>query len=275
MDDRRSIINLILYFTLPAVVLKTFYQAKLSPSLLIVFLISLIFGLLMTIAGIFFFRNHLGRSQKGLLMSSCIGFNIGLFAYPFVEAFWGRQGLLNIAMFDLGNAFIVFGASYAVAAIYSPRAAKVDFFYILKKLLFFVPLQCYVVAITFVFLDVKYPPIVLRFLDIVAAANTVLVLLVIGMFLSFRIEKKVIKATVRVLTVRYILGIIVGIFIYFFLPETQTIRNTIVLGLILPVGMSAIPYSVLFDYDVKLAGALVNISNVVSFLIMWFLITSL
>lgn len=64
LEDSRSIINLILYFTLPAVVLKTFYKASLSFSLLLIFLASLGFGIMMTIAGIFLFKNHLKKIRK-------------------------------------------------------------------------------------------------------------------------------------------------------------------------------------------------------------------
>lgn len=275
VEDSKSIINLILYFTLPAVVLKTFHQAKLSSAVWTVFLASLGFGILMTVPGIYFFRKNSNISHKGLLMSSCMGFNIGLFAYPFVEAFWGLKGLLNIAVFDLANAFVVFGISYIVAAVYSPQIQKVNYFFIIKKLLVFVPLQCYIVAIISIFLEINYPPIVLNFLEIIAKANSALVLLVIGMFLSFKIDRENLSNAIKVLGLRYIVGVLLGIVLFFSLPVAPEIRNTIALGLVLPVGMSAIPYSVMFGYDTKLSGALVNISNLISFVLMWVFISVL
>jgi hypothetical protein len=272
IEDSRSLVNLILYFTLPAVVLKTFYKAHIAYDMLWVFLISIGFGLFMTLAGIYFFRNNQDKSHKGLLMSSCLGFNIGLFAYPFIQAMWGDEGLLYLAIFDLGNAFVIFGASYIVASSYSPTSNQVNYFGIIKKLIIFVPLQSYIIAIIFAFLPVTYPKIFLNFLDLVSGANSVLVLLLIGMFLSFKISKEDLRDAFKVLSLRYSAGIIVGLLVFFVLPFPPQVRNTVMLGLILPIGMTIIPYSVMFNYDSKLAGTLVNLSCVISFALMWIII---
>jgi malate permease and related proteins len=272
IEDSRSLVNLILYFTLPAVVLKTFYKAHISYDMLWVFLISIGFGLFMTLFGIYFFRNNSKKSHKGLLMASCMGFNIGLFAYPFVQAMWGNKGLLYIAIFDLGNAFMVFGASYIVASIYSPSAKQINYWGIIKKLIIFVPLQSYIIAIIFALLPVTYPDIFIKFLDLVSGANSVLVLLLIGMFLSFKISKEDLSDAFKVLFLRYAAGIIVGLLVFFVLPFPPQVRNTVMLGLILPIGMTIIPYSVMFNYDSKLSGTLVNLSSVISFMLMWIII---
>ena len=272
VEDSRSLVNLILYFTLPAVVLKTFYKAQISYDMLWVFLISIGFGLFMTIAGIYFFRNNPKKTHKGLLISSCLGFNIGLFAYPFIQAMWGDEGLLYLAIFDLGNAFVIFGAAYIVAASYSPNSTQVSYCGIIKKLIIFVPLQSYIIAIIFAFLPVTYPDIFLNFLDLVSGANSVLVLLLIGMFLSFKISKEDLRDAFKVLSLRYSAGIIVGLLVFFVLPFPPQVRNTVMLGLILPIGMTIIPYSVMFNYDSKLAGTLLNLSCVISFVLMWIII---
>ncbi len=268
VEDSKSLVNLIMNFTLPAVVLRTFYKAPLEGSMLNVVIISIAFNLLMSGVGILAFRKTQEKAYKGLLIISCAGFNIGLFAYPFVQAIWGSSGLLYIAMFDLGNALIVFGSSYILAIYYSPVKHKIDGKYIIKRLITFPAFVVYIVGIIFAVYPVTYPKMFLNFLDVVAGANSVLVLLVIGMFMTFDIDKGTIRRLVSVLSLRYILGIAAAFLVWVMLPVAEEVRQIVVLSLILPIGMSIIPYSVLFNYDKKLAGTLVNVSNVVSFIFM-------
>ena len=42
--------------------------------------------------------------------------NLGMFAYPFVEAIWGLPGLALCAMWDAPNAVVVFGLAKLFAA---------------------------------------------------------------------------------------------------------------------------------------------------------------
>ena len=272
VEDSRSIINIVLYFTLPSVVLKTFHKAELNLTMLYVFLISIGFGLFMAFIGLFIFRNNPLKNHRGLLIASCSGFNIGLFAYPFVQTIWGNQGLLYIAIFDLGNAFILFGVSYIIVSAFSSNTKTINYFHIIKKIILFVPLQSYIIAIIFALVPIKYPDVFLQLLNLIAGANSVLVLLLIGIFLSFKINKEVLISALKVLTIRYIFGITTGVLIYFLLPFPKEIKSIIMLGLILPVGMIIIPYAMMFNYNTKLAGTLVNISNVASFIIMWLII---
>ena len=274
IKDSKLLVNIIFYFTLPAVILKTFHKANLSFDMLNVFIVSFLFGILMTLLGIFFFRKNSDNKQKGLMISSCMGFNIGLFAYPFVQAMWGKQGLLYLAIFDLANAFMIFGVSYIIATIYSPSINKVNYLYILKKLAIFIPLQCYIIAILLASLHVKYPSLLLDFLNFVSGANSVLVLLLIGMFISFRIDRGILINVLKVLSLRYIIGIAIALILFFIIPLPLLIQKTILLGLVLPVAMSIIPYSIMFNYNSKLAGALVNLSSIISFVFMWIVITS-
>jgi hypothetical protein len=44
----------------------------------------------------------------------------------------------------------------------------------------------------------------------------------------------------------------------------------ILFGLILPVGMAVIPYSVEFEYDTRIAGTIANLTMITSFALMWF-----
>ena len=57
--------------------------------------------------------------------------------------------------------------------------------------------------------------------------------------------------------------------LFFLLPFPLLFRLILVVALILPLGMAVVPYSVQFNYDKHLTGAMVNLSIVASFAIMW------
>jgi hypothetical protein len=46
-------------------------------------------------------------------------------------------------------------------------------------------------------------------------------------------------------------------------------REMLLIGLLLPIGMAIIPYSVDFGYDTDQVGVIVNLSNIISFGLMW------
>ena len=45
--------------------------------------------------------------------------NIGLFAYPLVEAIWPSKGMIYFGMVDIGGAIIMFGITYFVGSYFS------------------------------------------------------------------------------------------------------------------------------------------------------------
>ncbi|MCP4179748.1 MAG: hypothetical protein GY756_18470 [bacterium] len=269
VEDGHTLTNLILYITFPAVVLKTFNNVHINSSMVMICIISILFGLLMTVISIIVFKKRNILHQKGLLISSCLGFNIGLFAYPFVQGIWGYKGLIYIAMFDLGNALIVYGVSYILAIYYSPKNIQFAIMDIVKRLLKFVPLQCYIVAIIINQLNIVFSPSVNKFLSTIAAANTPLVLILLGLFLSFKIDKNYFANTSKVLLLRYVIGFALGLILFFVVPGDMMVKTSLLLGLVMPVGVIVIPYSLFFKYDAKLAGTIVNISNILSFAFIW------
>ena len=55
--------------------------------------------------------------ERGLLVGCATGVNLGTFAYPFLEAVFGPEGLRLAALYDIPNASIVFGIASAFLAV--------------------------------------------------------------------------------------------------------------------------------------------------------------
>ena len=208
-----------------------------------------------------------------------IGFNVGNFFFPLVEGIWGQSGMQYIALFDAGNAFTIFIVCYFLSTIYSPKnqenAVKINVKYILKRIIRSAPILSYILALFINFSGIVIPSFFSELLDILARANSALAFLLLGVFLHFKFGKTEWISIIKVLVLRYGLGLLVGLTLFFLLPPSifnHLFRIIICLALILPVGLAVIPFSVENGYNQKLVTMVVNLTIVVSFALIWVLI---
>lgn len=200
-----------------------------------------------------------------------VGFNIGLFAYPIISGLFGSPGLSVMAIFDFGNSFVVFGLSYLLGFIYSGNRAGQKL--TPKKLLSFlgtsIPFVSYLIALLLNLTGVRFSGFTSDLLEVLSQANTGMVLIVLGLTLDFRFDSSRWKLVSKALALRYTSGFVVGFLLYLLLPFPYLYRIVVFLSLILPVPMVVIPYSVEFEYDTNIAGAIANFSMLISFALMW------
>ncbi len=274
-NEAKVISKLVLYVTFPAVILDTVASLQITPSLIFLPLLPVAFSLILLVAASCTLKNKT-HAMKGVVFMAVCGFNIGLFAYPIIEAIWGKSGLQHIAMFDLGNAVVILCISYALGFIYSPKRdisqEKVKVVTIIKLFVKSVPLVCYALAFLLNLLEIELPPIASSFIGTIASANMTLVLLLLGIYLNFDFKKSTLKPVFYILLARYTLGLIAGLILYHFLPFSDMYRTIALVALVLPIGLTIIPFSDEFGYDPTLPGVLANTTILVSFALMWGLI---
>lgn len=269
-QDGEGISRVIFNFTLPSLVISTFSTIKVDPTLILLPFINIVYCVLAALAALFIFRKE-SRKNKGALSMTSAGFNIGLFAYPLVESLWGVEGLKYFGMFDMGNALIVFGLCFFLASYYSSNEGKVDFKEMLKRVTRSVPLLAYMLTLILNISGLSYPKVVIDISKILSRANMPLSLLVLGIYLSFTFEKSYWTSMLKVLLLRYGAGLIIGTVLYFLLPFEPLFRNAVLIGMVLPISMTVIPYSVQFNYDHKFVGTLTNFTIIISFILVWVL----
>jgi predicted permease len=270
--------KLIFNITLPATILKFTSSVQFELSYVLLPIITIIFSSLMALLGLFIFRKD-PKSLKGILIMTMVGFNIANFSFPLVEGIWGDAGMPYIAFIDAGNAFSIFVLCYTIGSIYSPKnqneTQKINVKYVFSRLVRSTPLLSYFIALTINFTGLLIPSFINDLIDILARANTALTLLLLGIFLNFKFERKGWLNIIKVLALRYTLGLIVGLLIFNLFPGdhfTFLFRIIITISLVLPVGLAVIPFSVEFDYNQKLSAMLVNLSMIISFILLWILV---
>jgi predicted permease len=269
--DGESLSRIIFNITLPALIINTFNTIIIDFSLILITVIGIIYGLFMAILGVFVFRNE-DKKTRGMLSMLIPSFNIGLFAYPLVEAIWGHEGIKYFGMFDVGNSLVVFGISYIVAGYFSSESSDLNFTSISSKLLKSIPLLSYIIVFCLAVLDLHFPGVVLDFTKILAKANMPLSLLLLGVYLSFSLNASHIKNITKVLAVRYLTGLLVGTTFFFIMPFDKMFKYTMLIGFVLPVPTAVIQYAIEFDYDQNFIGTVANITILLSFFLVWLIV---
>jgi predicted permease len=277
-ENGKIVAKLIFNVTLPAVIFKIATNIDFNLTLILLPIINILFGLLMALIGFIIFKNH-PKQTKGLILMTLIGFNVAHFSYPIIEGIWGEKGMQYIALVDIGNAFTIFVLCYIIGSIYAPsinnEAKKVNIKHILKRLMYSTPLISYILALIISLSNIMIPNFLVDLVDIIARANSALSLLLLGIYLNFKFQKEEWNTIIKVLLIRYSVGMIVGLLLFFFLPVNYfdlLFRIIITISLVFPVGLAVIPFSVEFEYDQKLISIITNLTIVISFCLVWILI---
>jgi len=274
-NNARVIAKFILNITLPALILNVFSNITINPSLLLLPFLSLGYSLLVLTFTYLISRNYPNRT-RGLILMLSVGFNIGLFAYPMIKGIWGVEGFEYVVMFDLGNSFVVFVFCYTMGFVHSPKikpvAEKLEAKNILKNIFKSAPLLTLIIALGINLSGIRFPSLITDILELLSNANSPLTLLILGIFININFEKSNWKLILSVLLIRYAFGITVGLLLMFLLPFGTFINSAIFVALILPIGMTTIPFSVEFGYNEQVTSTTVNLTNIISFFIMWLIV---
>lgn len=271
-SDAKSISRFLMHTTFPALIFTTMIRVELHVEFLWLPIICLVFGCVSSLIGFQVFKNE-SPKYRGVLSMSSAGFNLGIFAYPLIEGVFGMMGLTYAIMFDLGNSFINFMVNYGVGNYLSENSKKGNIYgHIIKRIFSLPALQAMVFGLIVNIYSFEIPTLALDILDTMAKGNKPIVLLLMGIYFSARLPKETYMKVFKVLGIRYFLGLSVGLLFYYTLPFQAEFRNMLLVCLILPVGMTIITYSEELKFDTSIAAALVNISLLVSFSLMWFLV---
>lgn len=273
--EGKVISKFLMHTTFPALMIISTAKVKLDTSLLLIPLFCIALSGSMVIIGWFWFAKY-PNNLRGILTMATGGMNVGLFGFPIIEGLFGKESLVYAVMFDIGNTIITFGVVYPIGTYFSsnhkglPNAKQ-----LIKKIFGLPPVMGMVIGLLINVSKVEMPPLFFDFLDVLAKANKPLVLLLMGIYLSFALDKKEMFAISKVLLIRYAVGILFVILLYYILPHNTLMYSVLIICVVLPSGMTILPFSDELNYDSRIAGTLINISLFISFLLMWGLVLGL
>lgn len=241
-EDYHVLAKIVINITLPAAVINAFTHFDKDYRMLLL----VIFGFFCTVIPIltaYFLSAKDKKEDRVFKMLNSSGFNIGCFGLPFMQAFFGPTAVIPTCMFDMGNAVIVTGGSYAITSslLHTDINEKLTVSGFLKKLFAAPPLDAYIIMFILSFLDIKLPRFVFETASVMSNANVFLSMLMIGLMLEIKLKKEHIGKVTFVLVARLLFATVFAVFIYRFGPFSLMVRKVIVLCLFTPIGtLSAI-----------------------------------
>ncbi|MEX2683074.1 MAG: AEC family transporter [Candidatus Sigynarchaeota archaeon] len=271
----KALARIIFNVTLPSVILRTLTRIQMDVAMITMpFLAFLITGIVLGVAFVIH-KEERSRKLRGQYIMMSLGYNVGNFAFPLVQGIFGDEGLKYAAMYDVGNAMVIFCLCYIIAVTYSAKEGEpFKARFIAKKVLTSPPLLSYIIGLILNLVSFKFPDFLsniddMGLIDVIARANTFITFLVLGIYLDFNLEKKYWKDLSKILLTRYGIGILLGVIFLLFWPVSLMARIILLICYILPVGMGLLVFVVQFGYDERFAGMLSNIMNVCSFAMLW------
>lgn len=201
-EDHKILIKIVFNLTLPATLISGFKEFNYDNSLLILILLGIVMNVIMVFIGFFIGRGK-SKEIRGMYMLCCSGYNISLFTIPLVASFLDRKSLIVVAMFDIGNLIMGLGGVCFLAAALTKADSGMCKRAILKDLFTNVPFLSYIVMLMLSITDIKLADKIFEFTDFMADANTVLVMLLIGLMFDIQVLKKI-REVFQVLLVRYL-----------------------------------------------------------------------
>ena len=251
----RILAFILLNITLPATVIHAFghFQRDTFP-MLIVYLIS----------------HRLPTEKRAFSMINVTGFNIGAFSLPFIQNFFGPGGMIVACLFDIGNAFMVTGGSFAFTStlLRTSSGERQTIGILLKKFICSVPFDTYMLMLLVVIFNIPVPDTIMILLEPVANANSFIAMLLIGMMFEFRTRADKYRTMCSVIGLRLLFGAICSFLLYFCLPFPQEIRQVLAVVAFAPVSSIAPIYTVRCQSDGALSSLTLSISILFALAIM-------
>lgn len=264
--DFRVLSQIALKITLPASVVVSFAQMTVEPAMLTVVLISLTCGLVYI--GIAFLLNiKSNKEQRAFDVLNIPGYNIGLFAVPFVQSFLGAGGVIVTSLFDTGNAFVCLGGSYGIASSVKDGNGF-SFKRIGKALVTSVPFMTYIIMIILNLTRIQLPGVVLSFAEVIKNASTFVAMLMIGVGFELKADKKQLGQIFKIVAVRYGLAAVFASVFYFVLPFALEVRQALVLLAFSPISAAVPAFTGELKSDVGLSSAVNSVCILCSIVFM-------
>lgn len=262
-DDFYVLSKIVIRITLPAALVLSFSGRELQPSMLFLSVISFVSGLFMI--GLAYVLNiRHGRDAQAFAMVNMPGFNIGNFVLPFAQSFLGPMAVMAVSLFDVGNSFISLGGAYGIAASVKDSSSKFSIKPILKALSKSAPFITLMVMLILGILKLTLPKAVLEFAGIVSGANAFLSMLMVGVGFEISGNKSQIGALVRILLPKYLIGLVMSVICFNFLPFPLPHRQALAILFFAPIPSIAPGFTADIGGDYGLASAANSIAILIS-----------
>lgn len=264
-----ALFKLVYYLTLPALLLSVLPYVAIKDRMLFLPLISALI-ILVTLGAAVVTGKALGMRKQSyaVLVTGSMIMNIG-FIMPFVQSFYGEDGLARLFLFDIPNGLSTYIVAYSFACRQGGFAEKP----LLRKLITSPSLLALIAGLIMNALSLRFTPISIAILHSISKLTIPLILL--GLGASFTIAKINPIHLASGIALRIILGLFLGMWLARLFNLEGVDRAIVVLAASAPAGFNTMTFASIEKLDREFAATLVASCMIVSMILIPVLLTIL
>lgn len=261
-SDANVIATIIMNITLPCALLTSANGIELDATILILIAIGIISNVVMMIIG-YIASIKDDAKMKGAFMINTSGYNIGNFVLPFVQSFFPGMGVVYLCSFDIGNALMGLGMTYAVADHVASGENHFDIKELFKKLFSSIPFDVYVLIFILAIFKLQIPSPILTIASTIGAGNSFLAMLMIGLMLEIKVSPLEAKNVFKILGLR-IVGTIVVSLLTLLLPIPLLAKEIMIMAYCAPLSTVSAVFTRKIGYQGDMSATANSLSILVS-----------
>ena len=252
-----AISGLVLYVTLPCVIVSNLNGVRLEGTMLLIAAFGFVTNLILFVYAVALTLRTKDRDRRDFIRMNMGGYSCGPFAVPYVQAFYPTTGLLATCVFDVGNVLMSGGGTYAIL---SGLREKADFKGSIKmmarKLINSGPLVSFAFMVLLALFSLRLPEGVITATKVGAAANGFLCMIMIGESIDLSISWEKFKIVSKIIVCRMIPCILFAWFAYEYMPVEEEMRKALVLTCLAPMPSMSLIYTAQMGLDLAMAANL-------------------
>lgn len=265
-SDSKMLANIMLYVTLPAILINAFKDFVPDIRLLVFSVVGLAANVIMSAVGWKLGKKE-GPRANAMYMLCTSGYNVGSFCVPFIQILFPHM-VLHVVMFDVGNTIMTSGMNYSFASTLVDEGDRFTLKKLVKTLLKTFPFDLYMILFLLALLRIPIPGVVYQVADIVAGGNAVVVMLMLGILFEVNLTKTARRQVAEILGSRLIGGILFSLLAFFLLPLPLEQRQVLVLLLMGPMTSMSAVFGAKLDCDPDVYGTSTSLTIALSVIFM-------
>jgi predicted permease len=193
--------------------------------------------------------------RLGVFLMACMIVNTG-FAFPFIQAHLGAEGIARLVVFDVVNVALVLTWVYAIAVRSNPEQSGNRTLW--RKLFASPPLYGFVAGLAANVAGLQAPETAQRLVDVFGAPTGFLLTVGIGMLLV--VERAEIRVGMWAIATRLATSLLIGAAVIALFNLTGVERAVLLALCVAPVGFNTVTFASLENLDVRLATGTISLS---------------
>ena len=265
-EDSKVFSKIMIYITLPAILINAFRNFQADLSLISLFFMNIIVCLIMTFLGWVAGRKE-DPVARAMYMLCMAGFNVGSFGLPFIQVFF-PESIMNVVMFDIGNSITCCGLIFSFAVMQMSEKKGLDLRLMGRTLVRSFPFDIYMVLLALQVVHFRFPEPVYAVVDTIAAANPVVVMVMLGILFEVNLTPKCRRQVLEIIIWRILGEIVICLIIYFLLPMPLDQRQVLVMLILGPCTSMVTVFCGKLECDSDVYGTVSSLSIAISIVMM-------